>query len=79
MRRPISELLGKGFFAAPEPETYPFAGLLVEAAIAEVGLQRVGEHLYGATAPGWDDACKAAGTTPDALEAALDRTLGAAD
>jgi hypothetical protein len=71
--RPIAELLGKTFFRTPERESYPFAGLVVEVAIAEVGLDAVRDHLYGATARTWPEACVAAGTTAEALDAALAR------
>lgn len=76
-RRPIEALLGKGFFATPESHSYPFAALLVEVAVATVGLGHVREHLYGATARTWPAACEAAGTTASALQTALDARLGA--
>lgn len=76
-RRPIEDLLGKGFFAAPEAHSYPLAGLLVEVAIATVGMDAVRTHLYGATARTWAEACTAAGTSPGALQKALNARLGA--
>lgn len=75
-RRPIADVLGKQFFAIPEQESYPLVGLLVEAAIGEVGLAKFGEHLYPATSASWDEACTAAGTTAAAIDLALDRLLG---
>ncbi len=57
----LADLLGKGFFARKEAETYPASGLLVERAIASVGLVKFRAHLYGATAGEWAEACAAAG------------------
>jgi hypothetical protein len=75
-QRPIKDLLSvKTFQSIPEPETYPVAGTLVEAAIAKVGLVKFRDHLYGATAETWDDACKAAGTTAADLDAAVANAL----
>jgi hypothetical protein len=70
-RHPLEPLLGKQFLRMAEPETYPLAGLLVDAAVAQVGLDAVRDHLYGATAGSWDVACRAAGTTAEALARAL--------
>ncbi|MBL9028159.1 MAG: hypothetical protein JNL21_38560 [Myxococcales bacterium] len=67
---PIRALLGPDFRRLPEGETYPRAGLFVGAAVREIGLPKVREHLFGATAATWDAACAAAGTTPEKLEAA---------
>jgi hypothetical protein len=67
----ITELLGPSFRKRPEAETYPVAGLLVGAAIEQVGIDRVRAHLYGATAQGWAEACERAGTSADALAEAL--------
>ena len=61
----------KAFRARPEAETYPFGGLLVTVAIEIVGLDAVRDHLFGATTETWADACKAAGTTAEALDAAV--------
>jgi hypothetical protein len=63
---PVTAFRGK-----PEAETYPFGGLLVTVAIERVGLDAVRDHLFGATAETWADACKAAGTTAEALDAAV--------
>lgn len=59
------------FRGKPEAETYPLGGLLVTVAIEQVGLDNVRDHLFGATAATWADACKAAGTTAEALDAAV--------
>lgn len=61
----------KAFRGKPEAETYPFGGLLVTVAVELVGLDNVRDHLFGATAATWADACKAAGTTAEALDAAV--------
>jgi hypothetical protein len=71
---PIAELLTT-FSKLPEPEAYPLGGLLVEAAVAEVGIEKVRDHLYLATAATWADACTAAGTTPEKLQAAFTALL----
>lgn len=57
----IEELLGAGFRVRAEAETYPIAGVLVAAAIEQVGLEQVRLHLYGATPDTWADACERAG------------------
>lgn len=61
----------KAFRSKPESETYPFGGLLVSVAIERVGFEKVRDHLFGATAQSWATACKAAGTTAEALDAAV--------
>lgn len=61
----------KVFRGKPEAEVYPFGGLLVTAAIKLVGLDAVRDHLFGATSETWADACRAAGTTAEALDAAV--------
>jgi hypothetical protein len=66
-RQPIEPLLGKQFLRTPENESYPLAGLLVEAAVQKIELDGVREHLYDATAGTWAEACRAAGTTAEAL------------
>ena len=71
----LADLLGPGFRRLPEPQTYPVAGLLVQAAIDRVGLAAVRDHLYGATAGEWDRACARAGTSPRELEEALARAI----
>ncbi|HTM21631.1 MAG TPA: hypothetical protein VL172_14015, partial [Kofleriaceae bacterium] len=73
-RRPILDLLGPGALRVPEPELYPLAGLFVEAVVRTVGLAHL-PALFGATAADWPAACKAAGTTPEALEQALTAVL----
>lgn len=72
---PIAELLGYGFRKLPERTAYSYGGLFVRAAIAKLGLANVRDHLYGATAATWADACKAAGTTPAAMDALLASAL----
>ncbi len=67
----VSELLGPAFRKLPEKDTYPFAGLLVAAAVDAVGLAGVRDHLYRATPESWADACQRAGTTAEALERAV--------
>jgi hypothetical protein len=67
----VGELLGKPFRALPEAQAYPVAGLLVAAAVAKLGLPAVRDHLFGATVASWPDACRRAGTTPEAMEALL--------
>ncbi len=71
----VADLLGVRFRQLPEARTYPLAGLFVEAAVAQVGLDRFRDHLYGATAATWDAACGRAGTTPQDLEAAFRTAL----
>jgi hypothetical protein len=71
---PIAKLL-TDFRKLPEPATYPLAGLLVEAAIELVGVDKFRQFLYPAAISQWDAACRAAGTTPEALETALQDKL----
>jgi hypothetical protein len=66
------DLLGAGFRAQPEHTTYPVAGLLVDAAAAQVGLENVRDHLFGATTATWEQAVVAAGTTSARLQSAID-------
>ncbi|MBK9031059.1 MAG: hypothetical protein IPL61_06945 [Myxococcales bacterium] len=71
-RPPVAALLPmKAFRARPEADTYPLGGLLVTIAVERVGLDAVRDHLFGATAETWADACRTAGTTAEALDAAL--------
>jgi len=70
---PVEALLGAGFRRLPERVTYPMSGLLVGAAVDQVGLEKVRRHLYGALPGEWKAACERAGTTSAALEAALPR------
>lgn len=69
-RDPIATLMTLQFARMPESETYPQAGLFVGAAVREIGLEKVRDHLYGATPATWEAACAAAGTTAEKLEAA---------
>jgi hypothetical protein len=71
-RPPVASLLPSPVFRSkPEAETYPLGGLLVTVAIDLVGLDKVRDHLYGANTETWAEACKAAGTTAEALDAAI--------
>jgi hypothetical protein len=72
----IAELLGKGFARLPEPRSYPNAGVAVKLAIEKVGLAKFREHLYGATALDWRDRAERAGTTAEALDAAMAASVG---
>jgi hypothetical protein len=65
-RASLDDLLFR-FRSLPENVSYPLAGLLVERAVAEAGLAKVRDHLYGAPARDFAAACAAAGTTPAAL------------
>ena len=71
----IVELLGKKFRDLPENRSYPLAGLLVQVAVERLGIRKVREHLYGATASTWESACQAAGTSADALQDAFQGSL----
>ncbi len=75
---PSIALLLAGFRKLPEPVAYTTGGLLVEVAVELVGRDAVRTHLYPATAATWAEACRAAGTTPEALQAALDARLAGA-
>lgn len=68
---PIRDLLGPAFRKTTERIAYPAAGLFVKSAVELVGIEGVTQHLLGATAATWEDACKAAGTTPDLLDKAF--------
>jgi hypothetical protein len=59
----------------PETQSYPLAGILVEVAVEKLGIAKVRQHLYGATASTWESACKEAGTTARELEAAFRTAL----
>jgi hypothetical protein len=72
----IANLLGKQFRQMPENQAYPLAGILVEAAVDKLGIAKVRQHLYGATASTWESACNEAGTTPQELESAFRKALG---
>jgi hypothetical protein len=71
-----ASLMTKDFFRQAERETYPMAGIFMETLVEKVGLEKTREHLYGATALDWEKACKAAGTSPQALDKAFYRALG---
>lgn len=73
---PVANLLGKQFRQMPENQSYPLGGILVEAAVDKLGVAKVRQHLFGATASTWEAACKDAGTTPQDLEAAFRTMLG---
>jgi hypothetical protein len=62
--------MGPAFRRLPEAETYPAAGLLVQGIVFAVGIDAFRDHLLGATAETWVEACGRAGTTPEALRAA---------
>ncbi len=70
-----ASLLGAGFRQMPEQESYPVAGLFVEAVVGKVGLAPVREHLFGATPATWEAACRQAGTTPQELESAWRKAI----
>ncbi len=71
----VAPLLGPGWAKLSEAAKYPLAGLFVEVALAEVGPEAVRDHLLGATPETWARACRAAGSTPERLQAALTRRL----
>ncbi len=60
----------------PESQSYPLGGILVEVAVEKLGLAKVRQHLYGATASTWEAACKESGTTAQELEAAFREEIG---
>jgi hypothetical protein len=75
-RSTILDLLHpKAFRSVPEQASYPLAGLLFDALVTTVGADKVREHLLGATHVTWAEACQRAGTSPEALEKALDDRL----
>jgi hypothetical protein len=71
----VAPLLGRTFRAEPENRVYPLAGLFVEACVRTVGLDRLRDCLYGATAPTWDAQCARAGSSAQELEKALGHLL----
>ncbi|MDX2090402.1 MAG: hypothetical protein SFX73_21270 [Kofleriaceae bacterium] len=71
----VKELLGPKFRQIREQESYPIGGILVEILVEKVGLANIRDHLYGATAATWDDACKRAGTNAAAIDDALATAL----
>lgn len=70
----VGQLLGTGFAALAEGQSYPAAGLLVDRLIDRVGLAAVRDHLFAATPSTWAAACAGAGISP----ADVDRLLAAA-
>ena len=66
---PALEAMLGGFRRRPEQETYPAAGLFVGALIEKLGMEKVRDHIYGATPERWVESCRAAGTTAAAVEA----------
>ena len=74
----LEQLLGTGWKQIPEATKYPLAGLFVEAALAEVGATNLRDHLLSAAPDSWSEACARAGTTAQALQAALARKLASA-
>jgi hypothetical protein len=73
----LLELLGPGFRKKlSEKESYPIGGLFVGAVIKQVGIERVRDYLFDATADTWEAACQRAGTSPTQLEEVL-RALSA--
>lgn len=71
----VKELLGVKFRQIREQDAYPIGGILVEILVEKVGLANLRDHLYGATAATWDEACKRAGTTAIAVDEALAAAL----
>jgi hypothetical protein len=69
----LARLLGPEFRKLPERTTYPLAGILVEALVAEVGIDAVRDHLYGATPENWAASVKKAGTSTEKISRAFRR------
>lgn len=67
----VSELVSPAWRTLPEARKYPLAALAFDVAVAQVGLDKVREHLMPATANTWDAACKRAGTRSEKLSEAL--------
>ena len=72
----VETLLGPAFRRLPEATTYPLAGLLTKALIEAVGRDAYRDHLYPATPDTFEAACKAAGTSPEKVEALFRKALG---
>jgi hypothetical protein len=72
----VADLLGKRFRQMPENQSYPLAGILVEALVNKFGVDTVRQHFYGATASTWDAACKGAGTTAAEVESLFRSAFG---
>lgn len=73
-RPSASELVARGR-AVPEATLYPLGGLLFGALQRELGEGKVRVHLFTATPATWGDACRAAGTTAEAVDAMLEAAL----
>jgi hypothetical protein len=71
----VVHLLGPAFRKLPERTSYPLAGILTGTVVELVGLDRFRERIYAATPETWDEACRAAGTTAAAVQAAFERAL----
>ncbi len=75
-KRPKVTELFETFSKLPAAEAYPLGGLFVQAIVQTVGLKKLGERLIGTTLRTWAADCAAAGTTPEAMEAAFAHALG---
>jgi hypothetical protein len=73
----LKALLGTGWTKLKEPQKYPPAGIFVAEAIRALGADNVRDHLLSATFDAWGNACKAAGTTPEAMATLLAKALDA--
>lgn len=74
---PVTELLGGGFRRMPEAEAYALAATLVDVLIEAVGIEGVAEHLWSADGETWAAKLATAGTSAEAIEAALAARRGA--
>ncbi|MEM7232986.1 MAG: hypothetical protein AAF517_12455, partial [Planctomycetota bacterium] len=70
-RPSIESLLGSAFRRLPENRSYPLGGLFVGTAVKAIGLDEFRQHLYGASAQSWADACQKTGTTAAKLARAF--------
>ena len=75
---PFAKLVGPRWLELPEQQKYPVAAFVFEAALAEVGLSNIGDHLVGATFETWDEACVAAGTNAGTLQERVKLALAGA-
>jgi hypothetical protein len=69
----VAPLLGKAFRTQSEGRVYPLAGLLVEACAQSIGLSKVRDFLYSASAEAWEAQCGRAGSSAQELERAFRR------
>lgn len=46
----VTDLLGKSFRQMPENQSYPLGGIQVDVTVEKVGIAKVRQHLYAATA-----------------------------